>query len=93
MIAVAVGDVHFIGLLVDERLGRQPQVLDVVAALAMAGLADLHQEFAVLREFQNLIVEVGRGCGRSRFVGRAARREAAAGCWPRPLPPIQTLPL
>ena len=74
MVAVTVGDVDLIGLLVDKRLGRQPQVLNVVAALAMGGLADLHQELAVLREFQNLIVEVGSGCGRSRFVRRAARR-------------------
>ena len=40
----------------------------------MAGLADLHQELAVLRKFQHLIVQVGRGCGRGRFVRRATRR-------------------
>ncbi len=62
MIAVAVGDVHLIRLLVDKRLGRQPQIFDVVAALAMARFADLHQELAVLRKFQHLIVEVGRCC-------------------------------
>ena len=58
MVAVAVGDVHFIGLFVDKRLGRQPEVLDVVAAFALVGLADLHQEFSVLREFQDHVVVV-----------------------------------
>ena len=36
VVAVAVGDVQLVGLLVDEGLRRQPEVLDVVAALALA---------------------------------------------------------
>ena len=35
VVAVAIGDVQFVGLRIDERLGRQPQILDVVAALAL----------------------------------------------------------
>ena len=60
-------------------------VLDVVAALALAGLADLHEKFAVLREFQDhVVVEIaGRGLAfrrRSRPCRAARRRlpEAAA---------------
>ena len=52
-VAVAVGDIQFVGLRVDERLGGQPQILGIVAALALIGLADLHQELAGLRELQN----------------------------------------
>ena len=56
VIAVAVGDVELVGLLVEERLRRQPQVLDVVAPLARARLPDLHQEFSVSRELQDHVV-------------------------------------
>ena len=41
VVAIAVSDVDLVRLLVDERLGRQPEILDVVAALALAGLPDL----------------------------------------------------
>ena len=54
VVAVAVGDVELIGLGIDKHLGGQPEVLGVVAAFALAGLADLHQELAVLGELQHL---------------------------------------
>ncbi len=38
MIPVAVGDIQLIGLGIDERLGGQPQILDIVAAFALLGL-------------------------------------------------------
>ena len=59
MVAVAVGDIQFIGLGIDKSLGGQPQILEVVAAFALARLADLHQEFSVLRELQDHIVVIG----------------------------------
>src|SRR5205814_5239231 len=40
----------------DEGLRRQPEVGDVVAALARFGLPDLHQEFPVLGELQDHVV-------------------------------------
>src|SRR6266404_4773035 len=64
VIAVAVRDDQFIGLLVDEQLGRTLDILGVVAALTLAGLADLHQEFAVLSKLQNHVVVVVTACRR-----------------------------
>ena len=56
MVAVAIGDVQLVGLRIDESLGRQPDIFDIVAAFAVGGLADLQQEFSVLRELQDLVV-------------------------------------
>src|SRR6266481_6633731 len=60
-----------------KRLGRQSQILQVVAALAMAGLTDLHQELAVLSEFQNHVVIVGGSRCCSRFVRLTACRSSS----------------
>ena len=86
MVAVAVGDVQLVGLLVDEGLGRQPQIRDVVAALARSRLADLHQEFAVLRELQHHVVVERLRAGRLALVlltvlsgGRRRRAPRAGG--------------
>src|SRR5258708_37742300 len=62
VIAVAVRDDQFIGFLVDEQLSGTLDILGVVAALALAGLADLHQEFAVLSKLQNHVVVVVTAC-------------------------------
>src|SRR4051794_12295706 len=91
MIAVTVGDVQLVGLFVDERFRRQPEVRDVVAALAGARLADLHQELAVLRELQHHVVVEGLRaaglafvllpvlpCGRRAAAAPRRRRSAAA---------------
>ena len=56
MVAVAVGDIHFVGLPCRRTSWPGPEVLDIVAALALAGLADLHQEFSVLGELQDHVV-------------------------------------
>ena len=53
LVAVAVGDIQLVGLRIDEDLSRQPEILGVVAAIARAGLADLHQEFSILRELHD----------------------------------------
>src|SRR4029077_10377609 len=58
MISVAVRDVNLVFLFVDESLGRQSEIGDVIAALAAVGLADLHQELALLRELQDHVVVV-----------------------------------
>src|SRR6266576_65871 len=49
-VAIPIGDVQFICLRIDEHFRRTFQVLDVVAALALERMPDLHQEFSVLRE-------------------------------------------
>ena len=68
MVQVAVGDVRLVGRGVDEDLGDAAEVLQVVAVglpgrLAVVprrpprpGLAELHEELAVLGELQNLRV-------------------------------------
>jgi hypothetical protein len=56
VIAVAVGDVELVGVLVHERLGREPEVGNVVAAFARRRLPDLHQEFSVPGELQHHVV-------------------------------------
>ena len=67
MIAVAVGHVQLVGLLIDEQLRRPLEIIDVVAALALARMPDLHQELPILRELQNLVIaEVGRTLAASR---------------------------
>src|ERR1700722_11446459 len=64
MIAVAIGDVELVGLRIDKRLGGQPQVFRIVAPFAARRLADLHQEFPVLRELQNhVVVEASKRVG------------------------------
>ena len=88
VVAVAVGDVQLVGLLVDEGLRRQPEIVDVVAALARLRLADLHQELPVLRELQHhVVVERLRAAGLAlvllpvlsgRRLPRRGRRRAAA---------------
>ena len=55
MVAVAIGDVKFIGPC-RQTSWRGLEIFDVVAAFALAGLADLHQEFSVLRELQDHVV-------------------------------------
>src|SRR5580658_4813174 len=90
LVAVAVRDVDFVGLRVDENLGGQAQVGSVVAAVALSRLADLHQEFAFLRELHDHAVVIERGatgtasggCSGLLFGGRSAtsgyRRSSAA---------------
>src|SRR5256885_6190897 len=56
MIAIAVGDVYFVRIFVDESFGWQPQVLHVVTASTLIWLTNLHQELAILGEFQDHIV-------------------------------------
>src|SRR5438270_6693453 len=56
VVAVAVGNVELVGFGIDECLGRQPQVVGVVAAFTAARFADLHQEFSILRKFKHHIV-------------------------------------
>jgi hypothetical protein len=58
-IAVAVGDIDFVRRLVDRGLGRLAELRRVVAAEARRDLADLGDELAVEREFQDGVVVVG----------------------------------
>ena len=80
VIAVAVGDVHLVGGLVDEEFRREPQVLDVVAALALPALADLHEKSALTRELQHhAVVEVPLHARRLALVQPSTGLTAAAG--------------
>jgi hypothetical protein len=55
-IAVAVADVHLIRRDVLPDLRRLPEVVDVVAAVVDAMLAELEDEFSSVVEFQDLRV-------------------------------------
>ena len=93
MVPVTIGDVQFVGLGIDKRLGGPAQILDVITAFAASGFADLHQELSVLREFQHHIVVVALKrrwtplCSRAassgrRFVIGAIDCASTAGCGP-----------
>ena len=56
VIAIAVGNVKFIGFLIDKGLSRKPEVIGIVASFGLAWFADLHQKFSVLRKLQNHVV-------------------------------------
>src|SRR5262249_14983605 len=55
-VAVAVGDVRFIGLRIDEDVGRTVDVTGVRVALALAGFAELAQELSLKREVQQHVI-------------------------------------
>src|SRR5882672_7816667 len=67
-VAVTIGDIQFICFWVDEHFRRTLEVLGIVAALALERMPDLHQEFSVLRELQDLIVRIGARLTRFRHV-------------------------
>jgi hypothetical protein len=56
MIHVAVRDVELVRRAVDDDVRRRAEVRGVVAAFALPGLPDLHQELPVARELQDLRV-------------------------------------
>ncbi len=56
MIAVTVGHEQFVGLRIDLHIGGTMQIRGIGIALALIAVADLHDELAVLREFQQLVV-------------------------------------
>src|SRR5579883_1671265 len=53
VIAVTVSDEDFVCFLVDEGFRRSAEIFSIVAAFALPGFADLHQEFSCLRELQD----------------------------------------
>src|SRR5262245_48981773 len=55
-VAIAVGHIDLMHGLVHVDVGRAAEVLRVVAAFVLSGLADLHDELAIEREFQDLAV-------------------------------------
>src|SRR5882762_4879416 len=67
-VAIPVGDVQFIRLRIDEHFRRPFEIFRIVAALALEGMSNLHQEFPVLCELQNLIVGISARLTRFRHV-------------------------
>src|SRR5262249_32157994 len=47
-IEVTIGDKELIRLCIDEQAGRTAEILRIVAAAVLTGVADLHEELAVL---------------------------------------------
>jgi len=56
MVAVAVGNEQFVGLAMHPHVRRLLEILRVGIAFARRAAADLHDEFAVLREFDDLVI-------------------------------------
>ena len=83
VVAVAVGDINLIGLLVYENFRRSSKILNVVAAFALTGLADLHEKLPGLCEFENhRVIGISNGSAGLLFVlhllpARATRASSA----------------
>ena len=56
VVEVAVGHEQLVGFLVEEQARGTADVLGVVAPLVLSRVADLHQELAVARELQDLVL-------------------------------------
>ena len=54
LVEIAVRDIGFVGFRIDPDLGDAAEILQVVAAAVLAEVADLHQELAVLGEFEDV---------------------------------------
>src|SRR6266508_3151402 len=53
-VEVAIGDVGFVGLRVNEDFGHSPEILRIVAAAVLALMTELREELAVLSELQDV---------------------------------------
>ena len=56
MVAVAIGDIEFIGAGIDPEIGGLAKLPRVLIALAWAGLAELFDELSIARELQQKTV-------------------------------------
>src|SRR5438094_1879264 len=56
MIDVPVRNVKLMGVFINDHAGRSTDVFRVIASPVLSAVADLHQEFAVAGELQNLVV-------------------------------------
>jgi hypothetical protein len=65
MIAIAIRDEQFIRLRMNPHIGGPVKILRIGVAFALIALSDLHDELAVLRQFQKLIVGNGLHAGQS----------------------------
>src|SRR5437879_1618848 len=74
MVAVAIRDIKLVRRLVDKHFRGTLEVFDIVAAFALAGMPDLHQEFSVLREFQDHVVVERSTPGLRLICGGSLRR-------------------
>src|SRR5262245_9591409 len=55
-VQIAVGYVGFVGFRINKNLGHSTEVLKVIAAPVLACVAILREEFAILRELQDLSI-------------------------------------
>src|SRR5207302_885831 len=56
VISVTVGHEQFVGLRIDPFIRRPMQILRVGIALTLIAMANLHDELAVLRKLQELVI-------------------------------------
>src|SRR4051812_19676371 len=58
LVAVAVGDVELLRLRIHQHMRRPTELRATVGALRLTGTSDLHEEFAVRGELEDLVVLV-----------------------------------
>src|SRR4051812_25963750 len=58
MIHVSVRDIEFMRRFIDNETRRATEIFHVVASAVFPTVANLHEKFPVVREFENLIVFV-----------------------------------
>src|SRR6516225_2711983 len=80
LVEIAVGDIGLVGLRIDPNLGGTAEILRVVAALVAAEMADLHQELAVLGEFEDLRVLLAVAADPD--IALVVDMDAVIGRWP-----------
>src|SRR5712691_474218 len=54
LVGIAVGDVRFVGFGIDPDLGHPSEILEAVAPGVLSVATQLHQEFPILGEFQDV---------------------------------------
>ena len=59
MVAVAIGDIHFVRVLIDKDFCRKPEILDIITAFTGGDFTNLHHELTVLGKLHDhTVVEV-----------------------------------
>src|SRR5262249_13056948 len=77
-VVAGIGDVDFVGLVVDGDSGRSIERRLAVGPVHLAGRADLQEELAVLRGLQDVVAARRR---RARWSGPAATTCSGGGRW------------
>ena len=62
MIQISIRDVEIVFLLIDDEPCRTADIFRIIASSVFSTVADLHQEFPIVSEFQDLVIPRSRSC-------------------------------